>query len=230
MAELSFDPTLTDKGKLQLFVDHRELKSQAAKNLFEKGVFLKPVQLPVGDFIASDRVAIERKDSLDFESSIIDGRLFAQARELKRNFASPLIALVGDRFERIHPSALRGAFISLAVDYKLPLMFFQNDSELADFLYALCEREQLLEKRDARLQFSKKGPTLAEQQLLIAESLPGIGPKVAKSLLAHFKTLQALANADEQALSDVEGVAKVRAKIIRNLFESDYRSDSRLQT
>ena len=224
MPDFSFDENLTQQGKLQLFVDHRELKSPPAKALFEKGVLLRPVSLFVGDFVPSDRVAVERKSSLDFENSIIDGRLFSQALELKRHFSSPLLALVGNRFERLDPKAVQGALISICVDYRLPVVRFSDDSELADFILALCQREQLVEHRTARMQFSKKGPTLAEQQQLIVESLPGIGPKVAKSLLAHFKSIQSLANADEKALQDVEGIAKGRAKVIRKVFESDFVS------
>lgn len=222
MTGLTFDQKLTEEGKVQLLIDHRELKSGVAKKLFQKGTVLTPVQLPVGDFIASDRVAVERKDSKDFENSIIDGRLFSQMKELKDNFSSPLIALVGSTFERLRPEALRGAIISITVDYKMPLLFFDNDDDLAEFLYALAEREQLLEKREARLQFVKKGKLLAERQQLIVESLPGIGPKTAKNILRHIRTIQSLANAEPKQLEEIEGVGKLRAKEIRKVFEEEY--------
>ncbi len=220
--ELIFDDGLTAAGKLQIFIDDRELKSAVAKDLFRKGVILTPHRLPIGDFVVSDAVAVERKNDADFEASIIDGRLFTQAGELKSQFKSPLLALVGSRFERIQASALRGVFISLAVDYKLPVFFFDTDGELADFLAALAEREQLLEKRAHRIQFAKKTDSIQNQQRLVAESLPGLGPKNAESLLKHFKNLQTLANADETALQEAEGIGKERAKAIRRVFESKY--------
>ncbi|MDP2717655.1 MAG: ERCC4 domain-containing protein [Candidatus Micrarchaeota archaeon] len=220
--DVAFDETLSAAGTLQIIIDDRELKSAVAKDLFRKGVVLKPSRLPVGDFVLSDTVAVERKNDADFEASIIDGRLFVQAGELKNQFSSPLLALVGSRFERISPKALRGAFISLAVDYKLPVFFFETDAELADFLAALAEREQLLEKRAHRVQFAKKTDSLSHQQRLVAESLPGLGPKNAESLLRHFKTLQSLANADETALQAADGIGKERAKAIRRVFESGY--------
>lgn len=220
--ELVFDESLSKHAKLQVFVDDRELKSGVAKALFRKGVVLKAVRLDVGDFIVSDRVAVERKEAKDFEASIIDGRLFVQAGHLKDAFESPLLALVGSDFERIQPNALRGAFISLAVDFKLPVFFFDSDDELADFLKALAEKEQLGEQRMHRLQFAKKGVTLAEQQRLVVESLPGLGPKNALSLLKHFKTLQNLANASEEALQEVEGIGTQRAESIKKVFEEGF--------
>ncbi len=221
--DLVFDPQLTQSGQLQMFIDDRELRSAVAKDLFKKNVVLKPVRLPVADFIVSDRVAVERKMDADFEASILDGRLFLQAGELKSTFESPLIALVGSTFQRIQPNALRGALISLAVDYKLPLFFFDTDTELADFLHALAQKEQLAPDRMHRVQFAKKGDSLEDQQRLVAESLPGLGPKTALALLQHFKTLQNIANADEKALEAVEGIAKNRANAIRKVFQADFQ-------
>lgn len=220
--ELAFDDALTKEGKLQVYVDDRELKSAVVKDLFRKGVALKPVRLETGDFIVSSRVAVERKDAKDFEASIIDGRLFVQAGHLKNAFESPLLALVGSNFERIQPKALRGAFMSLAVDFKLPVFFFDSDQELADFLEALAEKEQLAPDRMHRLQFAKKGPSLGEQQRLVVESLPGLGPKNALSLLKHFKTVQNLSNASLDDLQQVEGIGKARAESIRRVFEEDF--------
>ncbi|MBI2444904.1 hypothetical protein HYV43_00770 [Candidatus Micrarchaeota archaeon] len=220
---LVFDPQLSASGQLQIFIDDRELKSAVAKSLFRQNVVLKPVRLPVADFVVSDRVAVERKMDADFEASILDGRLFTQAGELKSTFESPMIALVGSTFQRIQPNALRGALISLAVDYKLPLFFFDTDAELADFLYALALREQLAPDRLHRVQFAKKGDLVADQQRLLAESLPSLGPKTALSLLKHFKTLQNIANASQKDLESVEGIAKNRANAIRKVFEAEYR-------
>lgn len=220
--DLHFDEKHTLEGRVQVFVDDRELKSATAQKLFELGAVLHMKRLDVGDYILSDRAVVERKMAGDFESSIIDGRLFAQVKELKDNFSSPLIALVGSDFQRVSQQALRGTFISLAVDYKIPLFFFETEGELADFIFALGNREQLLEKRDMKLQFAKKGVELWEKQRVIAESLPGVGPKNAKNLLAHFKTVKSLANAGEKELQEVEGIGKVKAKEIRRVLDDEY--------
>lgn len=210
--------------EVQVFLDDRELKSGVAKALFEKGALLNPVRLPVGDYLLSERVCVERKAAPDFESSVIDGRLFAQARELKANFESPLIALVGSGFERVRPEALRGAFISLAVDYKLPLFFFDSDGELADFLFALGAREQLKEPREARVRFGQKGKHLEEQQRFIVESFPLVGPKAAKSLLEGFGSVRAIVNASPEELLRVEGIGKKRVEELERVFSGEFAS------
>ncbi len=218
MNEIVFEKS----DKVQVFVDDRELKSSVASALKEKGAVVTPLRLDVGDYVLSERVCVERKNAADFEASVIDGRLFKQAQELRENFASPLIALVGSEFERINPNALRGAFISLAVDYRIPLFFFDFDKELADFLYALGEREQLLEPRAAKLRFGKKPLTLEEQQRFIVESIPLVGPKVALALLQHFKSVTGIVNASVDELQEAEGIGKKRAEEIRRVVSSKY--------
>ncbi|MFA4946267.1 MAG: ERCC4 domain-containing protein [Candidatus Micrarchaeia archaeon] len=218
MNELVFE----ERSEVQVFIDDRELKSAAAKTLFEKGALLKPVRLSVGDYVLSARACVERKTAQDFESSVLDGRLFAQAQELREAFASPIIAVTGKKFERLQPAALRGAFISLAVDYKIPLLFFDSDAELAEFIYALGEREQLLEPREARVRFGRKGDSQAERQRFIVESLPLIGPKVARALLEHFGSIERLMSASAEELMEVDGVGGKRAEEIRRVLSSPY--------
>ncbi|MFH0836006.1 MAG: ERCC4 domain-containing protein [Candidatus Micrarchaeota archaeon] len=221
MKELVFE----NKDQVRVYLDDRELRSECARKLFELGADLKPVRLPVADYILSARAAVERKNAPDFESSIIDGRLFAQAKDLKETFESPVVAVVGKAFARVNPKALLGAFISLAVDFKLPVLFFDDEAALAEFVFALGRREQLLPPREAKLQFNKKGFTLAEQQQLIVESLPLIGPKNAKNLLNHFGSVKDVVNALETEPQDVEGIGKERAKGIRKVLDERFKED-----
>ncbi|PIO03127.1 hypothetical protein COT57_00990 [Candidatus Micrarchaeota archaeon CG09_land_8_20_14_0_10_55_25] len=213
-----------ESDKVQVFVDDREFKSEVCRQLFELGALLYPKRLSVGDYVLSGRVAVERKSDADLESSIIDGRLFAQAKDLKENFESPLLAVIGKEFQRINPKALRGALISLAVDFKLPAFFFENSQEFAEFLYALGEKEQLKESRETRIRFGKKGFSLQEQQRFIVESLPGVGPKNARFLLENFKSVQDVFEADAEDLQDVEGIGKKKAEEIRRVLSSDYEN------
>ena len=62
------------------------------------GVSLELKQLPVADYILSERVGIERKSAQDFNDSIKDGRLFNELIELKNNFVRPVLLLEGDPF------------------------------------------------------------------------------------------------------------------------------------
>lgn len=210
------------RGRVQVYADDREKGGFCVTRLKELGADVVVKRLEVGDFIASERVCVERKSDSDFESSVIDGRLFQQASALKENFASPIIVVVGRNFERLHEKALRGAFISLAVDYRVPLYSFDSEGEFAEFLYALAEREQLKAPREARVQFEKKRLSLAEQQRFIVESLPMIGPKNARNLLKHFGSIEAIVNADFRELQEVEGIGKTRAREIKLVLSKKY--------
>ncbi|HIH20936.1 TPA: hypothetical protein HA244_06750 [Candidatus Micrarchaeota archaeon] len=210
-------------NSVQVYCDDREAATEAVERLRELGAMVKSVRLQVGDFVLSDRVCVERKTAADFESSVIDGRLFTQAQELKENFASPLIGIVGVDFERLHENAVQGALIALAVDFKIPVFFFPSEGKLADFLFLLGKKEQLNAPRQLKVQFSKKGLSLAQQQRLVVESLPNIGPKNALALLEHFKTVEKLVAASEKELQEVRGVGKERAKQIRAVFSFPFK-------
>jgi Fanconi anemia group M protein len=209
-------------GKPIIFLDDREDGKEMAERLRELGAEVKVKRLAVADAICSERVGVERKTDSDFEQSIVDGRLFAQAEELNRNFASPIICVVGKNFERMNPKALRGALIALAVDFRIPVHFFKNERTLATFLYQLAEREQLKPPNERRLRVEKKAFDLRQQQQFIVESLPMIGPKMARNLLEQFGGVEKIFTASEKELRRVKGVGKKRAKEIRNVAEAKY--------
>ncbi len=206
---------------LELLVDDRELRGPAARKLYSLGVKLVSKRLPVGDFVVSGRIGLERKTAADFESSIVDGRLFSQAQEMVAAFEAPLLAVVGSGFSRLQPSSIRGAEISLATDFRIPVFHFNSEDELAEFLHALVSQKSKA-KKELALRYEKKTFTLAERQRFVVESFPGIGPHHAKALLRHFKTIERLFTAGEKELQEVNGVGPERAKEIRRVASSAY--------
>jgi Fanconi anemia group M protein len=222
--EIIFDEALLAQNKAQVFADDRETGGECVAALRGLGVVVRVQRLEVGDFVLSERCAIERKTDFDFESSVMDGRLFQQAAELKDNFLSPLICVVGNCFAALNPKALRGALMALAVDQRVPVLFFEDDSELAEFIAQLAEREQLSEPKEMRLRIGKKNVPLAEQQLFFVQGLPGVGAKNARALLAHFDTIEELVNASEKELCEVEGIGEKRAREIKRLLSANFEN------
>ncbi|MFH1780022.1 MAG: ERCC4 domain-containing protein [Candidatus Micrarchaeota archaeon] len=210
--------------RVQVILDDRELKSGCAKALYSMDALLTPKRLDVGDYVLSDRACVERKSADDFEASIIDGRLFEQAKQLKATYASPIIIIVGKEFYRVNEKARRGAFLSLMIDYQIPLFFVETEKELAELIHAIAVKEQLQEKRELKLQYGKKNTSLSEQQQLIVESIPLIGPKNAKMLLKHFGSVEKVYEADTEALQECEGIGPTRAKEIRRIITSQYET------
>ena len=190
------------EGKIVVVIDDREAKSGASRKLFELGVVLEFKRLEVADFLCSSRIAIERKTAADFEDSLMDGRLFEQLKAHTDNFDSPLLCIVGKEFTRLNPKAIKGAFISIATNFRVPIFFFKNEEELAEFIFHCAQREQ--EKKDCnnKLRFGKKG----------------VGPTQAKRLLKHFKTPELVFEADEEDLAQVQGIGEEKAKEIRKIL------------
>ncbi len=61
-------------------MDTREFNSNVVKELSRKGLVVESQQLDIGDYILSDRLAVERKEVKDFLQSLMDGRLFLSSR------------------------------------------------------------------------------------------------------------------------------------------------------
>ena len=221
----------TEKNKpnqIIIFVDSREQNSNVNKELFEKeGVKVITKPLEIGDYVLSKDVCIERKTVEDFLSSIIDGRLFSQIRNLKQNYTKPLILIEGNIAElftlrNIHKNSIIGALTSIALEYQVPILNTKSPIETAEYLYVIAKREQLEQDKEVRLRVGRKGLTLHEQQRFIVEGLPMVGPLLAKSLLEKFGSIKAIANADEKELQKVEGLGRKKAKLIKKVLSEKY--------
>ena len=180
--------------------------------------------MAVADYQVSDEVAIERKTAKDFVDSIVDKRLFKQAKELSEEFKHPILILEGDDLYTgmINPNAIRGSMASLAIDFGISIIPTRNSQDTAAMIKRIAVREQNGERTPIQIRTDKKPVSLMEQQLFIVESLPNIGPVNAKNLLLHFGTVSNILNASESDLQEVEGIGKKTAKDIRNVLDSKY--------
>ncbi len=209
-----------------IFVDTRELKSGIVEKLKNLGVTVKEIKLEVGDYLISERVVVERKTAKDFVNSIIDGRLFDQARALVENFQRPILLIEGNNFfeRNIHPNAIRGAIASLVMDFGIPIVHTKDLDETAELLATMAKRE-LKNGKLARLREEKKPTTDKELQLYLVEGLPGVGPELARKLLRKFKTVEGVFTANEKELKTVEGLGPKRAKEIRRILTKEWTEE-----
>ena len=180
--------------------------------------------MAVADYQVSDEVAIERKTAKDFVDSMIDKRLFKQARELSEEFKRPLLILEGDDLYSgmVNPNAIRGTIASIALDFGISIIPTRDAQDTAAMIKRIAIREQSGEKTNIQIRTDKKPVSLWEQQLFIIESLPNIGPVNAKNLLEHFGSVSKVINASESELMEVEGIGKITAQNIRKVIDSKY--------
>jgi DNA excision repair protein ERCC-4 len=60
-----------------------------------------------------------------------------------------------------------------------------------------------------------------EDSLYILQGFPKVGPKLAKRLLRHFKSVSKVMNASVRALTEVDGIGKISAERIREILDAE---------
>lgn len=218
---------MENEEKIQIVIDSRELRSLVVRKLFELGVQIKTEPLEIGDFLLSDQVAVERKTVQDFLNSIIDGRLFEQLSQMSKQFPKPLLIVEGNQdiysLRAMHPNAIRAAIASIAVDFRIPIIYSQSEEETALFLYTIAKREQIECKKSVKIRGEKKPLSDKFLQEYLVAGLPGVGIGIAKNLLRHFKTVEKVFTASEEELKAVEKIGQKKAEKIRQILTKEYQ-------
>ncbi len=214
-----------ESARVRIAVDHRE------DGIFDSllsgmGADVDRRVLSVGDFLCSSRLAIERKTRADFESSVIDGRLFSQLPNLVLNYERVVIIVEGlvDE-ERLSRSSLLGAYATIISDFGASLVFTRDKEATAEIVFSLAKHEQLAKKVPMRIYARKRTFTPSQTSRSIVEMLPTVGPKLAKSLLKHFGSVEMIAHATERDIAAVQGVGKKRAQLIKAVLSYEYREE-----
>ena len=214
---------------VEVVIDQRELDSSIAKSLSTRDGFLTRLEtLAVGDYVLSDRVAVERKSAADFVDSMLDAdrSMFEQVGELSRAYARPVLVVEGTNLygqRDIDPNAIRGALASLAVDFGISVLRTEGETDTTELLATIARREQETRDREVSAHGEKTTKTRAEQQEYVVSAIADIGPVTARSLLEHFDTVEAVMTAPEDDLLEVDGVGPVTAERIREVVGSEYR-------
>ena len=205
--------------------DFREDDSKVREILTRQyGIKLTRANLSAGDYIIDDEIVIERKTTLDFAQSVIDGRLFKQAAKMKQLFDFFIFIIEGDNLYNpsinIHPHAILGALVSLALAWRIPV-FFSKDMEETALLLWLIANQKTLTYSEFSYRPGRRPKQLRKKQLYILEGLPQIGPKLAIQLLEHFGSVEAVITASEEELMGIQGLGKIKAMKIKEAVTND---------
>jgi Fanconi anemia group M protein len=210
-----------------VYVDHREIRSGVSRILEDAGINVIMQTLEVGDYVPSDRVCIERKTAADFIDSLISGRrdLFRQIADLARTYERPILMIEGgDIYDlrQIHPNAVRGAIASIAIDFSVPVIMSRDEEDTAAMIMAIAKREQQDHGREVAMHGKRSAMMLPEQQEYIVSAISNIGPIVARNLLKHFGSVEAVMQASREELRGVELVGPKTADRIREVVGGEY--------
>ena len=228
IAERPQQKTLKDYSRqnhVKIVVDHRESRSTVARFLSHKEIIVEPQMLDVGDYVLSSRIGVERKIVDDFLQSLIEGKLFMQMKKLRSAYSRPVLLVEGEGLltkRNISHNAIFGSFVSIIVDFGIPIITTRNARETADFLAVMAQREQLEGHRDVAIRGRKWSMSLMENQQFMIEGLPNISAVLAKRLLQHFGSIRGIMNASEQELCEVHGVGKTIAADIVKVVNAEY--------
>jgi ERCC4-related helicase/ERCC4-type nuclease len=231
VAEAGVDGGGDEDGPTEIVIDQRELDSAIARDLSTReGIETRLETLEVGDYVLSDRVAVERKTVEDFLETLVGGdrSMFEQVGDASRHYGRPVVVIEGENLygrRNVHPKAIGGALASLAVDFGVSVMQTAGEEETADLLEVIATREQDEGRREVSVHGEKQSKTLAEQQEYVVASIAEVGPVTARSLLEAFGSVEDVMTAETEDLMEAEGVGEVTAERIREVVTSSYTGE-----
>ena len=212
----------------KIIVDNREKNSLVISELIENGIDVEIKHLNLADYLISNEIAVERKTINDFVLSMLDKRLINQLKDLKRNYKFPLLIIEKDDHQSlykptghpsIHENAVRGMMLTVTTSFGIPTILTDDYKDTALYL-ALLAKRQLKGKQEFSLVAKRKAYGMKDQQQIIIESFPGIGPKTAKEILKKFHSIRAFANASVDELKQTKLGKK--AELIKRILDANY--------
>jgi len=118
--------------------------------------------------------------------------------------------------------ALRGALVSLILDFEVPILWADDSEEAAKLLMTVARREQRGAMREVALKDRRRPKTPDEEKEYIVASLPFVEATTAKKLLSVFKTVEGVFSASEKKLMEVDGIGPKKARRIREIAAGLY--------
>lgn len=206
-----------------IWVDYREKPSGVVEELARLGVSHEIRELKAGDYVVNGRIFIERKTSADFVSTLATGRLFPQIAYLKKWGDRQILLIEGPPLRDVpytRAEVVKGTLISLAVSWRLPMLFTEGPGETAMTL-AIIQRHAGRSSRPVpeKSFTGRKATTSLARKRQVLESLPQIGPALAGKLLSNFASLGEIFQASAEDLSAVPGIGQIRAERIRDVLK-----------
>lgn len=211
--------------RVPLTIDSNEPEDIAEK-LRALGVEFEVKKIAPGDYVLGP-IGIERKTLTDFFASMVDKRLFEQVQRLRDAYPQPLLILEGDLAEIStfkHPQSILGALLALETTERVPVLTTADKDQTA-LLLSILWKKQDRAAAEYGIRHKPKGLTLEQRQRFLLEGLPSVGETLARNLLEHFGSVQAVFDATEEELKKVAKIGDVKAAEIAKLVRAKYEGE-----
>lgn len=211
--------------RVKIYVDIRETQSGIVDILKNNGAKVILTTMEIGDYQLSDRVCVERKTATDFVKGIKTKRLFRQTVELRKSFERPLLIIEGYNLYEVrgvHLAGIRGALSMIAVTHSMPILLTKDIEDTAQLILTIAKQEQIVHP-EVSFYPKSKAKTPEKELERILEAFPGIGPKLTRELLTHYKSLSEIMNASFEELSRVPLIGKKKATHIKEVLTREYK-------
>jgi len=200
-----------------------------AKMLAGMGINVLPVEEDEGNvdrYIASKRLAIERRTASGFLRGIMEKTLFTSAICLREHFAIPVLVVEGQvdfTYTRFDPQAIRGALSAMMLEYGVNVVSTPNMEETVH-LIAMMARQEQVGIPEISLIPKRKAGDLADMQRRVVEMLPGCGMVMARDLLQRFGSVERVVEATRGELLSQRGIGAKKADEILRVLHAEYES------
>ncbi|WP_408895492.1 ERCC4 domain-containing protein [Nocardioides sp. R1-1] len=203
-----------------VLVDHRERGSTIPAALRAAGLDVVLADLPVGDYVLGAGLAVERKGPSDLGASIRDGRIFDQAVRLQAAFPQAVLLVEGEP-RGIAEDAWRGAVCRLVED-GFTVLHSLDAEDSAAWVVRLAKRARRAGPTSPTFgpRRSPRHPSAQAEAMLSV--VPGISTTMARSLLASYGSLAAVAAAAPEGLRGHPGIGPVLAARLAEALHGGY--------
>ena len=210
---------MADQAKI--IYDHREEASQIPAKLTLLEIETESSQLTVGDYIISEEIIVERKSGKDLAQSIIDGRLFNQAKRLLETYSKPVLIVEGTI--PLNKNASTGALVSV-FRKGVSIWNVKNSDETVDVLTRLVLAEVKTGSRPIIKGKPKKKNDPEAAAIHLLATIPGISADKADRLLKEFGSIKEISRLEPGQIQSLEGIGPKTAEAIRDILNFNFKS------
>ena len=209
---------------MKLTIDDREDKSRidAIKNEFNSEIEVE--RLVAGDILITQKnkptIAIETKTIQDFTQSCRNRQIQKEAINMKKIYPFSYIIIYDDgNFNSIYTKPLSicekyGNIISLMQRYKVPVIQCNNTHHFLKCIKAIIST---VNKSDTPIEQPIVRPKNSNEMINVLIGLPGVGKKMARTLLDNFKTPGGVFRASDDSLNEVPRLQDKTKQAIRRM-------------